>query len=330
MSLSADYPPIIDGHTDVLLDLVSPDRHPHRDFFTRSDQGHVDLPRLRAGGIGAALFACFLPEEWLAPERSRQMLLTMVEKLNTIVEASCGSVEQILTVDQLESSLKSGVFGAILHFEGACPIDEDLVLLRIGYKLGLRSLGLTWSRPNRFAQGVGSEDNGDGLTAAGKRLVRECNDLGILVDISHLNDPGFWDVIDVTTKPIVASHSNCRAISPHVRNLTDDQIRAVAKTGGLVGLNFAVYFLNPDMSGDTNVPLDLMVDHMQRVVDIAGIDYIAIGSDFDGTVVPDAIRDAAGIGVLINALRDRGFDEPSIAKICNDNWMRVFREVWKS
>ncbi len=324
------YPPIIDGHTDVLLDLLHPERNPERDFFARCHHGHVDLPRLRAGGIGAALFACFLPEEWLAPDCSWQMLLTMVDKFNAIVEASDGKVEQILTIDQLEQCLVSRVFGAILHFEGACPIDADLVLLRIGYKLGLRSLGLTWSRPNRFAHGVGPEDNGEGLTAAGRKLVQTCNDLGILVDVSHLNDPGFWDVIDVTTKPIAASHSNCRAISPHVRNLTDDQIRAVARTGGLVGLNFSVGFLNPDLSRNTDVPLDLMVDHMERVVDVAGIDHIAIGSDFDGTIVPDTIRDAAGIGVLISALRDRGFDDPAISKICKDNWIRVFRNVWKS
>src|SRR5262249_16901902 len=128
MSTDLGYPPIIDGHTDVLLDLLNPKRHPQRDFFARGDDGHVDLPRLHEGGIGAALFACFLPEEWLAPEVSWRMLLTMVDRLNTIVAASNESVEQILSVDQLERCLESGVFGAILHFEGACPIDEDLVL----------------------------------------------------------------------------------------------------------------------------------------------------------------------------------------------------------
>jgi membrane dipeptidase len=329
MSTAVTYPPIIDGHTDVLLDLLDCKRHPQRDFFERSDVGHVDLPRLREGGIGAALFACFLPEEWLTPEVSWQKLLAMVDLLNTIVERSDGQVEQIFNVDQLERCLNSNVFGAILHFEGACPVDQELVLLRIGYKLGLRSLGLTWSRPNRFAQGVGSDDTGECLTEHGRRLIKECNELGILIDVSHLNDAGFWDVVELSSQPFVASHSNSRAISPHPRNLTDDQIRAVAKSGGLVGLNFSVYFLNPDMSGNTDVSLDLMVDHMLRVVDVAGIDHIALGSDFDGTTVPDDIRDAAGTGLLIERLRARGFDEDAISKLCRDNWLRVFRKVWR-
>jgi membrane dipeptidase len=256
-------------------------------------------------------------------------MLAMVDLLNTIVERGGGQVEQIFNVDQLEGCLNSNLFGAILHFEGACPVDQDLVLLRIGYKLGLRSLGLTWSRPNRFAQVVGSADTGEGLTEHGRRLIKKCNELGILIDISHLNDAGFWDVVELTSRPFVASHSNSRAISPHPRNLTDDQIRAVAKSGGLVRLNFSVHFLNPDMSGNTDVSLDLMVDHMQRGVDVAGIDHIALGSDFDGTTVPDAIHDAAGTGLLIERLRAQEFDENAISKLCRDNWLRVFRNVWR-
>jgi membrane dipeptidase len=329
MSIAGSYPLIIDGHTDVLLDLLDSKRHPQRDFFRRGDVGHVDLPRLREGEIGAALFACFLPEEWLQPEISWQKLMTMVDLLNRIVDQSDGQVEQVFDVDQLERCLDTNVFGAILHFEGACPIDQDLVLLRIGYKLGLRSLGLTWSRPNRFALGVGSGDTGEGITDDGRRLINACNELGILIDVSHLNDAGFWDVVEWTSKPFVASHSNSRSISPHERNLTDDQIRAIAESGGLVGLNFCVGFLQPDMSRDTDVSLDLIVDHMQRVVDVAGIDHIALGSDFDGTIVPDAIHDAAGTGLLIEQLRARGFDENSISKICRDNWLRVFRNVWR-
>jgi membrane dipeptidase len=328
MTSNLSYPPIIDGHTDVLLDLLDKDRHPKRDFFARNDVAHVDLPRLTEGGIGAGLFASFLPEEWLVPDESWRRLFTMVDLLNQIVAKSDGKVEQVRDVGQLEQCLATETFGAILHWEGADPIDEDLVLLRIGYELGLRSLGLTWSRPNIFAQGVGPDDSGDGLTGAGRRLVETCNQLGILVDVSHLNDAGFWDVIKASTKPIVASHSNCRAISPHPRNLTDDQIRAVAQNGGLIGLNFCVGFLRPDMDRNTDVPIDLMVDHIQRMVDLAGIDHVAIGSDFDGTIVPDVIGDASGIGQLIEGLRARRLDESSVAKICQENWLRVFREVW--
>jgi membrane dipeptidase len=328
MRTFVSYPPIIDGHTDVLLDLVNKERHLRRDFFTRSDVAHVDLPRLREGGIGAALFACFLPENWLAPDESWRRLLSMVDLLNQIVVSSDGGVEQVRSAAQLERCLESSTFGAILHWEGADPIDADLVLLRIGYELGLRSLGLTWSRSNIFAQGVGPDDTGQGLTDLGGHLIESCNRLGILIDVSHLNDAGFWDVIEFSSKPIVASHSNCRAISPHQRNLTDDQLRAVAQNGGLVGLNFCVGFLRPDMDKITNVPIELMADHIQRMVDIAGIDHVAIGSDFDGTIVPDVIGDAAGTGKLIDGLRSRGIDESAVSKICQGNWLRVLRDVW--
>jgi membrane dipeptidase len=328
MNVSATYPPIIDGHTDVLLDLLDDERHSKRDFFTRSNVAHVDLPRLRDGGIGAALFACFLPENWLAPEESWRRLLSMVDLMNRIVATSEGQVEQVRSVAQLEKCLNGGTFGAILHWEGADPIDADLVLLRIGYELGLRSLGLTWSRTNIFAQGVGPDDSGQGLTDLGRQLIETCNRLGIVIDVSHLNDAGFWDVIEASSKPIVASHSNSRAISPHPRNLTDDQIRAIAQNGGLVGLNFCVGFLRPDMDRNTDVPIDQMVDHVQRIVEIAGIDHVAIGSDFDGTIVPDVIGDASGTGSLIDGLRTQGFDDSAIAKICQMNWLRVFREVW--
>lgn len=328
MLVTESYPSIIDGHTDVLLDLLDEKRHPRRDFFARSDIGHVDLPRLLEGRIGAALFACFLPEEWLEPSDSWRRLLTMVDLLKQIVAKSDGQVEQVRSVSQLERCLETGTFGAILHWEGADPVDSELVLLRIGYELGLRSLGPTWSRPNIFAQGVGPHDTGEGLTEVGRRLVETCNEVGILIDVSHLNDAGFWDVIENSSKPVVASHSNCRSISPHARNLTDDQIRVVAQNGGLVGLNFCVGFLRPDMDKNTDVPIALMVDHIERIIDLAGIDHVAIGSDFDGTIVPDVIGDAAGTGKLIAGLRERGFEETAIEKICQGNWLRVLREVW--
>jgi membrane dipeptidase len=221
------------------------------------------------------------------------------------------------------------VFGAILHFEGADAIEPDLAFLRLSYALGLRSLGLTWSRPNAFAQGVGPDDTEQGLTEAGKRLVHGCNDLGVLIDVSHLNDAGFCDVLKTSSKPIVASHSNCRALSPHPRNLTDDQIRALAANGGLLGLNFAVRFLWPDMAARTDLPLDRMVDHIEHVVNLVGIEHVALGTDYDGTQVPNAVSDAGKVQALVGRLRERGFDDEQVAAICHGNWLRVLRAVWR-
>lgn len=320
---------IIDGHTDVLLDLLAAGRHAGRDFFAHGAEGHVDLPRLQLGGIGAALFACFVPNDVLAAGKGLTLTLQMVDLLRRLVAASGGHMEQVVTTAQLRSCLERGVFGAILHYEGADVIDEELAVLRVSYALGLRSLGLTWSRQNAFATGVGPADHGQGLTDAGLRLVFACNELGILIDVSHLNEAGFWDVIEQTRTPIVASHSNVKAISPHTRNLTDDQIRALARNGGLMGLNFSIHFLWPDMGDRRDLPLDLMVDHIQHVVDLAGVAHVAIGSDYDGTDVPQAVADASLVQALVSRLRDRGFDESQVAAICHGNWLRVLDAVWR-
>lgn len=320
---------IVDDHTDVLLDLIHPRRHPDRTFFVESADGHVDLPRLRRGRIGAAFVACFVPDDDARAGHALPDTLRMVDLLRRLVDASAGEMEQVRDTDQLVSCLARGVFGAILHYEGADAIDPDLAILRLSHALGLRLLGLTWSRPNIFAQGVGPDDTGQGLTDAGHRLVHACNDLGVLIDVSHLNDAGFEDVLNRSSEPIVASHSNCRAISPHPRNLTDDQIRALAANGGLLGLNFAVRFLWPDMAARSDLPLDLMVDHIDHVVDLVGVDHVALGTDYDGTMVPDAVGDAGKAQALIGRLRARGYDDEQIAAICHGNWLRVLRAVWR-
>ena len=152
--------------------------------------------------------------------------------------------------------------------------------------------------------------------------------MGILVDVSHLNDPGFWDVVDVTERPFVASHSNVRGLCNHERNLTDDQIKALAAKGGLMGINYAVGFLVEGAHRGSDVPLGVLVDHIDYIVNLVGIDHVALGSDYDGAGVPDALKDVAHDGVLVEELARRGYDEGAIAKICRDNWLRVLAEVW--
>jgi membrane dipeptidase len=315
--------PIIDGHTDYLLSLT----HTGRSFLEESTIGHVDLPRARKGNIGAMISAVFLPSE-LLPTHALIETLRAVDLLKRTVVASDGQMELIRDYDQLVSCLDRRVFGAIMHFEGAEAIDPEFVVLRLAYEHGLRSLGLVWSRPTIFAEGVGPENHGHGLTGLGRELVKQCNNMGILIDVSHLNEPGFWDVTAESTKPIVASHSNARAVCDHERNLTDRQIKELAKNGGLMGINYAVGFLVEGARTGSEVPLSVLVDHIDHIVNLVGIEHVALGSDYDGAGVPDAHKDAAHDWAIVEELARRGYDDDAIAKICRDNWLRVLKEVW--
>lgn len=314
---------IIDGHTDFLLSLAKTGRS----FFEESQTGHVDLPRARKGGIGAMLCAVYVPNSDI-PERALIQTLRGTDHLKRLVAESHGEMELVRNYAQLVSCLERGVFGAILHYEGAEAIDPEFAVLRLAYELGLRSLGFTWSRTNIFAEGVGPENKGHGLTALGKLLVENCNRMGILIDVSHLNVPGFWDVLETSTKPIVASHSNALSVCDHERNLTDRQLKELAAKGGLAGINYALGFLVKDAKKPADVPLSALVDHIDHIVEVAGIDHVALGSDFDGAGVPEALRDAAHDQAIIEELARRGYDDASIRKIARDNWLRVLQDVW--
>jgi membrane dipeptidase len=222
---------------------------------------------------------------------------------------------------------------AVLHFEGADAIDTDLDALHVLYRAGLRSLGLVWGRPNAFAEGVAvhfrrSPDTGPGLTPAGRDLVRACNELRIMIDLSHLNERGFWDVASLTDAPLVASHSNAHALCPSSRNLTDPQLDAISASDGMVGLNFAVNFLREDAARDADTPLEVMVRQVDYLVEKVGIDGVGFGSDFDGVLIPQEMGDASGLPKLMSALRDRGYDGQALRKLAQENWIRVLRETW--
>src|SRR2546421_3825779 len=211
----------------------------------------------------------------------------------------------------VEAALNGGPLAAILHFEGAEPIEPGLENLEGYYERGLRSLGLVWSRPNAFAEGVpfrfpSSPDVGGGLTEVGRRLVAECNKLGILIDLAHLNERGFWDGADLSAAPLVASHSNAHALSPNSRNLTDPQVDEIGRSGGIVGITFHAGMLGPDGGVDPSLPLGRIVDHVDYVVDLIGVDHVGFGSDFDGATISAEVGDVTGLPRAAAALRDRG------------------------
>jgi membrane dipeptidase len=231
--------------------------------------------------------------------------------------------------------LEPGRVNAIVHFEGAEPIAPDLSDLEDWYERGLRSVGIVWSRPNAFAEGVpfrfpASPETGSGLTSAGRELVAACNRLGIMLDLSHLNEAGFWDVAELTDAPIVATHSNAHAICASTRNLTDRQLDAIGESGGVVGINFAVMFLREDGLPGTDVPLDLIVRHIDYVASRIGIEHVAFGSDFEGAEMPDSLGGAAELPALVEALRGAGHDDASLELITHGNWLRVLEETWRA
>jgi membrane dipeptidase len=352
-----DSLPIFDGHNDTLLKLRFPERGEERGFFERGDLGHIDLPRAREGGFGGGFFACYArnPEDdgWteesaltltengyevadappLDPVYARDFADGLVETLFCIETESEGEVRIVRTADELESCLDDGTLAAILHFEGAENLGPDPEALENLYERGLRSLGLVWSRPNAYAHGVpfrfpSSPDTGPGLTDAGRKLLRECNRLGVLIDLSHLNEKGFFDVAALSEAPLVATHSNAHALCPASRNLTDGQLDAIRDSDGMVGVNFAVGFLREDGKEEEDTPIQTVVRHVDYLVERIGIDRVGFGSDFDGAKVPRDIGDASGLPRLLGALRERGYDDAALKKLAHENWVRVLRKTW--
>lgn len=356
----ADTLPIFVGHNDTLLDLHLPERGDGRSFFVRSDKGHIDLPRAREGSLGGGFFAIFVPtpcdpsipcseesnliitetgyEMLMSPavdlQHAQRETIAMMASLFRLEAESQGQVKVVHSTGELAACLFQGVLAAILHFEGAEAIDPRLDALEVFYRAGLRSLGIVWSRPNVFAHGVPfkfphSPDTGPGLTAAGRELVRACNRLGIMLDLSHLNEQGFWDVSRLSDAPLVATHSNAHTLCPSTRNLTDKQLAAIKESKGIVGLNFSVNDLREDGNNDPETPLALVVHHIDYLVEHLGIDCVGLGSDFDGTKIPREIGDVAGLPKLISALRTRGYDEAALRKLAYENWIRILGETWK-
>ena len=350
--------PVFDGHNDTLLNLHLPDRGEGRSFFERSDLGHIDMPRALEGGFGGGFFACYVPnpddDGWteesaltttengyevadappLNPAYARSKADELVELLFWLEAESGGRLEIVRTADELESCLGSGTLAAILHFEGAENLGPDPGALEELYETGLRSLGLVWSRQNAYASGVpfrfpGSPDTSPGLTDRGRDLVRECNRLGVLIDLSHLNERGFWDVAEMTQAPLVATHSNAHAICLSTRNLTDRQLDAIRDSDGMVGVNFAVGFVREDGKEDEDTPIEDVARHVDYLVERIGVGRVGFGSDFDGAKVPRGIGDASGLPALLEALRDRGYDEATLKKLAHENWVRVLRETWR-
>jgi membrane dipeptidase len=310
--------------------------------------GHIDLPRAAAGGLAAgcfAVFTCGPPDHdadyFFRVDQRRALREALAQVALLLRLERAGGVRVVRSAADIAgdtdptSSGSTGRLNAILHLEGAEPIGSSLDELEVFVAAGMRSLGLVWSRPNAYATGVpfeapGSPDQGPGLTDRGRALIRACNSLGLVVDVSHLNARGFWDVAALSEAPLVASHCGAHALSPSPRNLTDDQLRAIGESGGIVGINFHVGFLRADCDDDPDTPVALIAEHAAHAAEVAGVGAVGLGSDFDGATMPAELGDVAGLPRVLSALRDAGFSEDDVEAIAWDNWVRVLRETWKT
>ena len=320
---------VIDGHNDLVLKRW------------RGEPGkHIDLDTAAETGFAGGFFAMYVPSPFNADPPAPPYAMPIAPPIP--FDEAARITEELfdtlcsLPVRRAESvaDFRDGEVTAIVHMEGAEAIAEDLSNLEGWYERGLRSIGIVWSRPNAFAKGVpfefpASPDTGPGLTDAGRALVRTCNELGILVDVSHLNEQGFWDVVEISDKPVVATHSNAHALCASTRNLTDAQLDAIRDSGGVVGVNFAVTFLREDGLNDFEATgLDEIVRHVDYLTDRMGVDHVAFGSDFDGATVPTALGGVHGLPSLIELLRER-YDADEVDRVTHGNWLRVLDATWR-
>ena len=312
---------VIDSHCDTLGRVFEGQRR----LGERSDLGQFDLPRALAGGLTAELMATFVSTA--RPGTGVLQTFQFIDVFHEELAANSNQAVQAVSAGDIVEAKQAGKVALILSMEGAEGLQGDLGVLRSCYRLGLRALGLTWNRRNEAADGIGELRAGGGLTNFGVELVKECNRLGLVIDLAHLAPQGVRDVLELSEAPVIATHANCRALWDHPRNLTDRQLEGIARSGGVVGVVPAPPFLGTDPNRSE---LPVLLDHIEHMVSVMGEDGVGLGLDFDG--VGDkrvaGIEDVAKLPNLTQGLVDRGYRAETIRKILGGNWLRVFTAVW--
>ena len=335
---------LIDTHNDLPTEMLVKGRN----IAIRNTKGHTDIPRLREGGVGAVFFAAWVAPSFVPKHQSAHRALEEIDVIrHDIVAAHPKDFTLALTADDIVRAHRQGKIAVVIAVEGGHAIEDSLRLLRCYYALGARYMTLTHVNTNDWADSSGDIDNPKvhhhgGLTPFGRKVVREMNRLGMMVDISHVSDATFWDVLKTSTAPVIASHSSCRALANIPRNMTDEMIRALAKKGGIIDINFGCEFLSqasvdtspwfhPELKGKrkmTPARLSDVVAQINHVVKIAGIDAVGIGSDFDGVeCTPVGLKDVSQYPHLTRALLQAGYTTAQIRKIYGGNLLRVMRRV---
>ncbi len=351
---------VVDGHSDTVLKIF----YDNVDIGKRVKIGQIDIPRMKEGGLDAQIFAIWPDPIYVGHNVAKHTLKLLDCMLNTI-EKNKDKMELALTASDIRRIVKKGKIAAILAVEGGHAIEDDLSILRTYYRLGVRLMTLTHSNTNNWADSANDKEKWGGLNDFGKKVVREMNRLGMIVDISHVSDKTFYDVIKVSTKPVVASHSCVREIAHRKRNMTKDMLKALAKNGGLIGINFFSAFLDdefnkkmqfsldrynilPEIKTQEQLdqlayqrykqfekpvpipppPLEKLIEHIDYVVKLIGADYVGLGSDFDGiNTSPEGLEDVTKLPEITKALLKKGYPEKDIKKILGENWLRIFEKV---
>ena len=357
--LVLQQPIILDGHIDTpqrMLDMKA-------DITARLSDGHIDVPRMREGGLTAAFFSIWVDARY-ARGTAFQRALDLIGAVRALADTN-RDVELATTAADVRAAVARGHIAALMGVEGGHAIENSLEKLDSLYRLGVRYMTLTWNNGNDWAGSATDPERHGGLTSFGRQVVGRMNQLGMLVDVSHVSDATFRDVLATTTRPVIASHSSCRALAHHPRNLSDQQLRAIAQNGGVVGINFYPVFLDEHFRSQyeemrrrlkpqtdsirahyrgrpgesafevdkfvgqhaesLDVPtIDRLMDHIDHAVQVMGIDHVGLGSDFDGiSVLPRPMKDATSLPQLIRALEGRGYSDSDVRKILGENFLRV-------
>ncbi len=326
---------VIDLHCDTIPNMYA-EKKEGKEISLLSRSGMIDLEKMKAGGYWCQCFSLFTNLGTLREHGEEPF--DHVDRLSDFWRQEIGrypaQIRQVTSAREIEENAKAGILSAMMTVEEGAVYEGKIENLYALYEKGVRMSTLTWNFPNElgypnpeFAPGVRPiPDTVHGLTDMGRCFVEEMERLGVIIDLSHLNDAGIRDVLDMTKGPVIASHSNARALCPHLRNLTDENLRRIGEKGGVIGINYLVDFLE---EGVTIARVDRMAEHMVYIRNLAGIEAVALGSDFDGFEEPCELTGADRLPLLAQAMERRGFKAGEIEKVFSGNALRVFRDVLK-
>ena len=347
---------VLDTHIDVTPKLQTSWK-----FTEEHKEGHIDLPRMKKGGLNALFFSIYMAGTVTGPKAVNDAI-ERIAAVHRLAEETPDQVALCVTADQVRKAHKQGKIAALMGMEGGHMINNSLAVLRTYAALGVRYLTLTHSVNTDWADSSGDQPKHNGLTDFGKDVVRELHRLGVMIDISHVSDKTFWDAIEISKAPMIASHSSCRAISGHARNMTDPMIKALAAKGGVIQINYLDQFIDDDLYQYSQKSQSLMrelqqkypgrenadkrreevarqfgpaprasweriIDHIDHAVKLVGVDHVGLGSDFDGGSMPVGMEDCTQLPKITEALLRKGYSAADIKKILGENTLRLLSEV---
>ena len=312
---------VLDSHCDTPSQMMR-----GLDLGKDNGWGHVDIGKLKEGGVDASFFALYTSAE-MAPDAATRYTLEMLGKIYDALETYKDSIALALTPDEAIRNKEKGLVSIFIGMENGSPIQKSLSLLRMYYRMGVRYMTLTHNGDNEIADSAAEGTRWHGLSPFGREVVAEMNRLGMIVDIAHVSDETFHDVIGCSKSPIVSTHSCCRALARHRRNMTDGMLRALAENGGVMQVNFYPAFLSDNYENKLPTVEDI-ADHIDHAVNVAGIDHVGIGTDYDGIeITPEGMEDISKLPKVFDELTKRGYSDDKIEKIAGGNFLRVFNEV---